>query len=356
MNRLSIIADSADRARAIDRQIGGAFETRAFPRWSLARVEPTKFTVVDIDLTNGSHLPDLRQWLMGRPSDGKAIFAVAAGSMHQAVQALAIGATDIVEHPLVRKILLKSLLGDLDAMAGNPLPAPLSDSTGVTSAVAALRSIFAAVVSGDPIQTKSVQAAGAALVSTVESLGLARWIEVVRAHHSQTYQHCLLVTGVAVGFGCHLRFSSADREKLAFACLLHDLGKAAIPVAILEKSAPLNRGEAAIMRNHPRLGFDWLQKTPGIDPSITDMVLHHHEYIDGSGYPEGLSGAQLSDLVRLVTIADIYGALIERRPYKAPMSAQAAYQVIERMGPKLDADLVREFRACAFAGPRPKAR
>jgi HD-GYP domain-containing protein (c-di-GMP phosphodiesterase class II) len=356
MNRLSIIADSAERARAIDRQIGGLFETRAYPRASLTRVEPTKFTVIDIDLTNGSHLPDLRQWLTGRPSDGKAIFAVKPGSMHQAMQALAIGATDVLEHPLGRKILLKTLLGDLDAMAGNPLPSPLSDSAGITSAVAALRSIFAAVVSGDPIQTKSVQAASAALVSSVESLGLARWIDVVRTHHSQTYQHCLLVTGVAVGFGCHLHFSSTDREKLAFAGLLHDLGKAAIPVAILEKPGPLNRGEISIMRNHPRLGFDWLQKTPGIDPAILDVVLHHHEYLDGSGYPEGLSGTQLSDLVRLVTIADIYGALIERRSYRGPMSGQAAYEVIEKMGPKLDADLVREFRVCALTTPKPKAR
>ena len=104
--------------------------------------------------------------------------------------------------------------------------------------------------------------------------------------------------------------------------------------------------ELSVMRNHPKLGFDSLQNIPGTDPEILDMVLHHHEYLDGSGYPEGLSRAQLSDLVRLITIADVYGALIERRSYKLPMSPQAAYEVLENMGPKLDADLVREFHAC----------
>jgi HD-GYP domain-containing protein (c-di-GMP phosphodiesterase class II) len=77
------------------------------------------------------------------------------------------------------------------------------------------------------------------------------------------------------------------------------------------------------------------------------MVVHHHEYLDGSGYPHGLGASELSDLVRMMTIADVFGALIERRAYKAPSSCEAAYQVLERMGPKLDADLVREFRPFA---------
>jgi HD-GYP domain-containing protein (c-di-GMP phosphodiesterase class II) len=88
----------------------------------------------------------------------------------------------------------------------------------------------------------------------------------------------------------------------------------------------------------------------GLDPDMLDMVLHHHEYLDGSGYPHGLKGRELPDLVRMMTIADVFGALIERRAYKAPLSSEAAYQVLEDMGPRLDADLVREFRPFARAG------
>jgi putative nucleotidyltransferase with HDIG domain len=206
--------------------------------------------------------------------------------------------------------------------------------------------VFASVFSGGPIEMKSVEAAGAVLVGSIEADGLAQWIDAVRTHHSQTYQHCLLVTGVAVEFGRHLGFSSADRQRLALAGLLHDVGKAAIPLAILEKPAPLDQDELSVMRQHPALGFKSLRGTRGLDPGILDIVVSHHELLDGSGYPRGLAGAELSDLVRMITIADIYGALIENRAYKAPMTPQAAYEVLENMGGKLDADLLREFRAC----------
>jgi HD domain len=156
-------------------------------------------------------------------------------------------------------------------------------------------------------------------------------------------------TGVAVAFGRHLGFSSEDKQRLAFAGLLHDIGKAGVPVAILEKPSPLGGEEVAAMRQHPLLGFEVLRRMRGLDPEMLNMVVHHHEYLDGSGYPHGLEGRELSDLVRMMTIADVFGALIERRAYKAPLSFDAAYQILENMGPRLDADLVREFRPFARA-------
>jgi HD-GYP domain-containing protein (c-di-GMP phosphodiesterase class II) len=77
---------------------------------------------------------------------------------------------------------------------------------------------------------------------------------------------------------------------------------------------------------------------------MLDVVLHHHEYIDGTGYPDGLKGNEISDLVRMVTIADVFSALIEERAYKPSLPDAKAYAILLTMGPKLDADLVREFR------------
>jgi putative nucleotidyltransferase with HDIG domain len=208
-----------------------------------------------------------------------------------------------------------------------------------------LRGIFDSLISGRPVELGEVHAAGEALVSNIETVGLAHWMDVVRKHHSQTYQHCLLVTGVAAGFGRHLGFSSSDTQRLAFAGLLHDIGKAGIPVAILEKPSPLDEHETAIMMRHPQLGFDALRGMRGLDPDMLDMVVHHHEYLDGSGYPHGLQASELSDLVRIMTIADIFGALIERRAYRAPMTCEAAFQVLENMGRRLDKDLVRAFES-----------
>src|SRR5262249_8853751 len=138
-------------------------------------------------------------------------------------------------------------------------------------------------------------------------------------------------------------FSAADRQRLAFAGLLHDIGKSKIPLAILEKPGPLDKDEIEIMKRHPQLGYDSLQTMPGLDAAMLDMAVHHHEYLDGSGYPHGIAGSEVSDLVRLMTISDIFGALIERRSYKPPMSGERAYQVLLDMNNKLDKDLVHEF-------------
>jgi putative nucleotidyltransferase with HDIG domain len=171
----------------------------------------------------------------------------------------------------------------------------------------------------------------------------------VRKHHSQTYQHSLLVTGLVVGFGQQLGLSQIDLKKLSFAGILHDIGKAMVPTSILEKPKALDDNEQEIMRQHPVFGSEALAALPGLPADMIDAVLHHHEYLDGSGYPHGLKGREISDFVRVLTIADIFGALVERRAYKPPLSGEAAYQNLLDMGPKLDRDLVREFRSI-FAG------
>ncbi len=176
------------------------------------------------------------------------------------------------------------------------------------------------------------------------------WIDTVRTHHSMTYQHCLLVTGLAVAFGQQIGVSRADRQRLSFAGMLHDIGKARIPLAILEKPGRLDEDEMAVMKKHPQFGFDALGTMPTLPAEMLDMVVHHHEYLDGSSYPHGLHASEISDLVGMITIADVFGALIERRSYKPPLSGSAAYQILLDMGPKLDKDLVRAFQPVANLG------
>ena len=97
------------------------------------------------------------------------------------------------------------------------------------------------------------------------------------------------------------------------------------------------------------IGYDLLKGVSGISPEILDGVRHHHEYLDGSGYPDGLAGSQISDLVRLLTISDIFAALVESRPYRPPMPRQDAYQILCGMEGKLEGALVKAFRKVALA-------
>ncbi len=84
------------------------------------------------------------------------------------------------------------------------------------------------------------------------------------------------------------------------------------------------------MRTHAALGYDLLVGS-GFSPEMLQVVRSHHEMLDGSGYPDGLRAPEIPDLVRLVTICDIYGALIERRPYRAPMQGGEAYDILRSM-------------------------
>jgi putative nucleotidyltransferase with HDIG domain len=150
-----------------------------------------------------------------------------------------------------------------------------------------------------------------------------------------------------VAFGQHIGLSSKDQQRLSTAGMLHDVGKARIPISILEKPGPLDPNEMTIMRKHPEFGVEAVLPQSGLSPEMIDMILHHHEYLDGSGYPHGLSGSEISDLVRIMTISDVFGALIERRSYKPPLPSERAYQILVDMGAKLDNDLVRVFNFIA---------
>ncbi len=129
---------------------------------------------------------------------------------------------------------------------------------------------------------------------------------------------------------------------------MHDIGKARIPLSILDKPGRLDPGEEEIMRRHPVIGYEILKAQPEFGPEVLDGVRHHHEYLDGSGYPDGLTAPQISDLVRLLTISDIYAALIESRPYRPPMPAPAAYKILDGMDGKLERPLVKAFRKVAL--------
>jgi putative nucleotidyltransferase with HDIG domain len=198
----------------------------------------------------------------------------------------------------------------------------------------------------------SLIATGAAYIeNALRETDVRSWLEVVWQFDDITHQHCLLVAGLAAGFAQHLGMSRADCERLTQAALLHDVGKSRIPLAILNKRGALDQAERAIVETHPVKGYDMLQGY-GYPEEMLAVVRSHHEFLDGSGYPNRLQGRAIPDLVRLVTICDIFGALIERRTYKSPMEPGQAFGVLAGMEGKLDRDLVRAFRSITTAaGP-----
>jgi putative nucleotidyltransferase with HDIG domain len=267
-------------------------------------------------------------------------------STHRALgKAHALGASLVLPADLPREILVREIAG---VMGLRKSPAGVEDLAaltrdGVQKADAALRNIFDAAQRGASIPIATVEGGSEAVLQTVQQAGISNWLDVVWTHDDVTYQHCLLVAGLAAGFALSLGFRASDQRLFCEAAIVHDIGKARVPLAVLNKAGALDEAEAEIMRSHTVLGDEMLSEG-GYSAQIRDAVRHHHECLDGSGYPDGLSGSQISDLVRLVTTCDIYAALVERRPYKEPMPAAQALEIMVGMAGKIDQDLVRAFR------------
>jgi putative nucleotidyltransferase with HDIG domain len=344
INKLSIFTDAVPKGEVIRRLLDGIFELTFVDLDYIQAAELQPYLLFDINFTDSQRLLELKEWLDRKPKDGKVVFVTDKASHVQAIQAQALGATDIVHRPLDANELVEKLLDDFDSISSDDPENLIKQCPGIGTALDALHNIFSSACLDTPLDLAAINTAGESIIGHIEERGLRSWIDTVRRHHSQTYQHCLLVTGVAVAFGQHLGLSQADRHRLSFAGMVHDIGKARVPIAILEKQTPLSGDEMAVLRKHPEFGLEALKSTSALSQDMLDIVIHHHEYLDGSGYPHGLSASEISDFVRIATICDVFGALLERRAYKPPIHGDIAYQMLLEMGPKLDKDLVREFR------------
>lgn len=131
-----------------------------------------------------------------------------------------------------------------------------------------------------------------------------------------TYMHSVAVCALMTALAKSLQLSEREVRQAGYAGLMHDVGKAAIPLEILKKPGSLTDDEFRIIRQHPVLGKEMLVQANITDPVTLDVCLHHHEKIDGSGYPDRLIGDQISIFSRMGAICDVYDAVTSVRAYK----------------------------------------
>jgi len=306
--------------------------------------------VVDINLRSPESVQLVRNKLRAEAySSMPRLFVLAEALHHASMQAWALGATDTISRPFDAGAILsriRSAFPDSDGFDATDRGQALN--VGVAAAHKVMVRIFEKLPAGVPLTLADIAEAENKIIKAIKHSSLREWLTTVGCHHTDSYRHCLFVTGFAVAFAQHLGMREDDQRRLTRAALLHDVGKAFVPVAILDKQGKLTEEEVAEVRSHPRRGYDALKAQGGFPPEMLDVVLHHHELLDGSGYPEALSGSEISDIVRLTTIVDIYAALVEKRAYRMPFTHAKAFSIMEGMGGKLDQQLLQAFRPVAF--------
>ncbi len=132
-----------------------------------------------------------------------------------------------------------------------------------------------------------------------------------------TYMHSVAVCALMIALGRQLKIDENLIRRLGIAGLLHDLGKAMMPMDVLNKPGKLTDDEFRLMKSHPEEGYKLLQENSSVDDITLDVVLHNHEKTDGSGYPKGLKDSEISLYAKMGAVCDVYDAITSNRPYKA---------------------------------------
>ncbi len=182
-------------------------------------------------------------------------------------------------------------------------------------------------------------------VSTAVENNRAAFLKVLRLKTTDeyTYLHSVAVCALMVALARQLDLDDATTADLGTAGLLHDIGKMAVPLDLLNKPAKLTNEEFALMQTHPEKGFRLLELTPDLTPLALDVCRHHHEKIDGTGYPHRLRGDQISLAARMGAICDVYDALTSNRAYKPAWSPTEALANMRDWEGQFDPELLFAF-------------
>ncbi len=174
------------------------------------------------------------------------------------------------------------------------------------------------------------------LANYIISIGKA-----IDMHSSFTEQHSLRVGYLAIKLGEKVNLSDEDMFTLVYSAILHDVGKIGIPNTILEKTGNLSKEELKMVQTHPEKGEKIIAP---INPEAAKIIRHHHENWDGTGYPDKLKGNEIPFLSRIISIVDVFDALLRKRPYKGKLTFEKAMEEIKvESGRKFDPELLKIF-------------
>ncbi len=177
----------------------------------------------------------------------------------------------------------------------------------------------------------------------MENDAVALNIDALKVSDEYTFKHSVDVATMAMVIARKANMSEVDIHRIGVSGLLHDIGKSQIPGEILNKAGKLTEEEFTVMKNHSLFGYNMLKEKDELPQEVLMGVLQHHEKINGKGYPLRLKDKQIFSYAKILSIADIYDALVTERPYKKAFSQQDALEMIMAMTGELDIGYMRDF-------------
>ncbi len=173
------------------------------------------------------------------------------------------------------------------------------------------------------------------------------WMTQLKNRDLYTSQHSMNVAIFAIALGRHLNLPVEDLNNLGLCGMMHDMGKMRIPLEILNKPGKFTPEELKIMQSHAELGWRLLMSSHDLYPGAIEVAYSHHECIDGSGYPRGLTGEQTTPFTKMVTIVDMYDAITSDRVYQQGRTHLEAISIMTKLcGTQLDSGLTYKFIEC----------
>ena len=295
--------------------------------------------IIDVDLRSNTTVRRLND-VLAEHGTGCRIFLVDPKSRVAVAHARSLGA-DSTLAPRCDPSAIEAAIRDHFDFSADP-----ALTRSIDAGITALDGGFRTLLRDEIFDTAGMESASSQIIDAIDSAGVDDWIATVRGYHVGTFQHCMLVTATASSFARKIGLGRNDAIKVTAAALVHDIGKAAIPIEILDKNGPLDAEQRTVMQQHPGIGHSYLAQKSRIAADALSSVRSHHEYLDGSGYPDHLRGSEIDDITRIITICDVYAAMIESRSYKPPKRPEEALTVLDSMASagKLELALVREFR------------
>ena len=306
--------------------------------------------IIQVNLTDPKTLRPLKEkMLMPERAHVPVLFLLTEFNRREVVQANMLGATDYIAYPCQDDYFI-NIMGALVSRTVEKAWKKLSHTQEMALKVSlkVLEDAFANAINGEKLSQQELKDSCDLIIEATAKDGLTDWMNAIRQHHNYTYRHSMMVCGYLISFGMHFGVKKTDLQMLSVGGILHDIGKAHTPLKILDKPAKLTDAEWVIMRKHPGNSRIILNEG-GWDQDVLDIAVHHHEKLDGTGYPDGLKGKQITDLSRMAAIADVFSGLTDKRSYKPSMSAEKAIGIMLSMEGHLDIPLVKAFRTAILS-------